>query len=431
MKYTFALIFCLLFTAGLHAQTPTDSIPIILHNYFTILTEGERFNGNVLAVKDGKVLLDESYNIPGQSDSLRINKESKFIIASVSKIFVRYGINKLAEENKLSLNDKLSKFIPDFPQGDKITVQHLMAHQSGLPRELVNYESYDSLTLEQTIELAKQLTLQFEPGTQTFYSNVGFFILHYIISKASDEGYARFMREKVLEPLDMRNTGEYSNTEFIPGFAYGFDRVDGKITPVKAQYIGRFESGNLFSTAGDLLRFSEEILSGKALSKEAAFGMFTDSILQHAGGRPGYRSFFYKDLKNNLTFILLANYTAMPFENIVKDIPAIILGKPYTMPTAINRTEIEIDRSLLQRYTGKFSLVMDPTQYLITTVENGKLVMTDSEGGKTILMAESETKFFYDPHSDEEVRFEYDSVSGRYNLIIISGGLTLKTIRQE
>ena len=143
MKYLFILstLMISLFVSG---QSNQDSLHYKLDEYFSSLTNLKNFNGNVIVSKNGKVLLDRTYNIKGETDSLRVSGASKFIIASVSKVFIKYGILKLVEYKKLNLSDNVSRFIPDFPSGDNITIEQLMHHQSGLPRELTNYEKYDS-----------------------------------------------------------------------------------------------------------------------------------------------------------------------------------------------------------------------------------------------------------------------------------------------
>lgn len=189
MKKYSTLLLILLSSVGLFGQAKKDSLTYKLDEYFTALTNLKNFNGNVIISKHGQLLIDKTYNITGETDSLKVTKDSKFIIASVSKVFIKFSILKLAELKKLQLTDKVSKFISDFPNGEKITIEQLMHHQSGLPRELMNKDSYDSLSLSKTVELAKLEKLQFEPGTQTLYSNVGYFLLHYIIDKTSSNGY--------------------------------------------------------------------------------------------------------------------------------------------------------------------------------------------------------------------------------------------------
>lgn len=298
MKIITITLFILLSSVGLFGQAKKDNQTYKLEEYFTALTNLKNFNGNVIISKHGQLLLDKTYNITGETDSLIVTKDSKFIIASVSKVFIKFSILKLAELKKLQLTDKLNKFIPDFPNGAKITIEQLMHHQSGLPRELNNKDAYDNLSLEKTVELAKLEKLQFEPGTQTLYSNVGYFLLHYIIDKTSSNGYLAFLQKEIFKKMKLDNTLEFNSKKSVPKFAYGFNNENGKVVPTSKESISRFETGNYLSTINDLYRFSQQILSGKALKKSLALEMFEkDSVLIQAGGRSGYRAYFYKNLK--------------------------------------------------------------------------------------------------------------------------------------
>ncbi len=423
----------LLLSVSLFGQTDTTGIPFKLNQCFTALTDLKNFNGNVIVSKNGKVILNNTYVIKGQTDSLTVTKASRFIIASVSKVFIKYSILKLVESNTITLNDKVDKFIPGFPEGNKITVEYLMHHQSGLPRELANYESYDSLSLAKIVELAKAEKLQFEPGTKTLYSNVGYFLLHYIIDKASPKGYIEFIQKNIFDKMRLKHTSEFNATQTVIDFAYGFNNEEGKIVPSSKKSVNRFETGNYLSTIGDLYSFSNQFMSGNYLKKSLAIKMFNqDSTLVQAGGRPGYRSYLYKNLKTGVTFIFTANYTDIPIMELTGDIISIVAGKPYTVPHKINRKEIPVPAETLLKYTGKFALEADYTQtFSITLEKNKRLAITDKYGEVTEIAPDSETTFFFDPASKDGYLFTLNAQTRTYDLTIISTGLVLKAKRIE
>ncbi|MBB6331553.1 CubicO group peptidase (beta-lactamase class C family) [Chryseobacterium sediminis] len=400
-----------------------------LDQYFTALTDLKNFNGNVKIAKNNTILLDKTYNILEADKALEVNKNSKFIIASVSKIFVKYGILKLAEQGKLKLSDTLNKYIPRFPSGEKITIEHLLFHQSGLPREIKDYEKYDHLSLEKIIELAQQESLQFEPGTQTLYSNVGYFILHYIIGKLSDKGYWNFIQTEIIKKYKLKSTGEFNSAQSLSDFAYGFSGEDGKITPVSHTNINRFETGNYFSTTDDLYSFSQQLISGKNLRKDLVLKMFgKNSQLIQAGGRPGYRAYYYQDLKSGITFIFTSNFTDIPFQKVTEDIINLLNGQSYSVPRKINKKAIEVPDEILKQYTGKFALEADQSQVFNIILENHFLYILDKDGEKTKIYPESSTSFFDNPKSEDGYQFLKGS-DQQYYLIIISTGVKLNTKR--
>ncbi|WP_172625682.1 serine hydrolase domain-containing protein [Chryseobacterium panacisoli] len=400
-----------------------------LDQYFTALTDLKNFNGNVKIAKNNILLLDKTYTIQDADKALQVNKNSKFIIASVSKIFVKYGILKLAEQGKLKLSDPLNKYIKDFPNGEKITIEHLLSHQSGLPREIKEYEKYDHLSLEKIIELAREESLQFEPGTQTLYSNVGYFILHYVIDKLSDKGYWNFIQTEIIKKYKLKNTGEFNTAQTLSDFAYGFSGENGRITPVSHTNINRFETGNYFSTTDDLYSFSQQLISGKNLRKDLVLKMFgKNSQLIQAGGRPGYRAYYYQDLKSGITFIFTSNFTDIPFQKVTEDIIHLLNGQSYTIPQKINKKAIEVPDEILKQYTGKFALEADQSQIFSIILEGHFLYILDKDGEKTKIYPESATSFFDNPKSEDGYQFLKGS-DQQYHLIIISTGVKLNTKR--
>jgi len=428
MKQIITLL-AFLISINLSARHSGDSLSFKLNQYFTALTRLNNFNGNVIIAREGKILLNETYNINDTTKNLNVIADSKFIIASVSKVFIKLSILKLAEQHKLSLDDALSKFIPDFPAGNKITVEQLMYHRSGLPRELTDFDTYDTLTLEKVVELSKKETLQFEPNTKTLYSNVGYFILHYIIKAASKEGYPLYTQH-LIQNMGLNNTGEYTAKNKLKNFVWGFNVEQGKIIPTPGKSIDRFETGNYYSTISDLYKFSEHLLAGKVIKKSSALKMFNkDSVLVQAGGRPGYRAYFYKNLNSKVTFIFLSNFTDIPIQEVTADIISIMDHKPYEIPHAINRINVTLPEEVLKRYTGKYALDADYTKVFTIRLENGKLYAAENDEEKTELNPDTETTFFDDPHSKDGYIFTLNHETGKYDLTIISTGLKLTTKR--
>ena len=418
-----SFFFILIFSIKLSAQQYSKE----LDHYFTALTELKNFNGNVKIAKNNTVLLDKAYNIPNEDKALQVDKNSKFIIASVSKIFVKYGILKLVEQGKVKLSDHLNRYIPDFPNGEKISIENLLFHQSGLPREIKDYEKYEHLSLEKTIELARREPLQFEPGTQTLYSNVGYFILHYLIDKLSDKGYWHFIQEEIIKKYQLKNTGEFNSSRSLSDFVYGFSAENGKIVPVPQTSINRFETGNYYSTIDDLYSFSQQLISGKNLRKDLVLKMFgKDSQLIQAGGRPGYRAYYHQDLKSGITFIFISNFTDIPFQKVTEDIINLLNGQPYRIPQKISRKAIEVSDEVLKQYTGKFALEADLSQVFTVILEDHFLYILDKDGGKTKIYPESKTIFFDNPESEDGYHF-LSNQGGQDHLMTISTGVKFNT----
>lgn len=373
--------------------------------YYNELHKLNQFNGNVLVAKNNQIVFQNSYNITGVNDSFKVAQQSKFIIASVSKVFIKVAILKLAEQGKLNLSDSLAKFLPDFPNATKITVEQLMFHKSGLPREISDYEKYDKLNLNQVIDLARKESLVFEPNTQTAYSNVGYFLLHFIIEKASGKNYFSFMQEEVFSKLKLENTFEYNNAANKNNFVFGFTNENDRIEATETKTINQFETGNIITTIGDLYKFSQEIVSSKFISNKSKSVLFkNDSLLIQAGGRKGYRAYLSINLKSRTTIIFLSNQTNIPFEDIVKASTNISENKQYQLPKVIARKEIDLPTEILKKYEGIFVSEEHKLHYTLKVVDKN-LVIIEPDDTRTKLFAEDENNFFDDPKSSDSYSF--------------------------
>lgn len=151
--------------------------------------EQGKFSGSVLVAKGDKILLSKGYGMANYELDVPNTPRTKFRLASITKQFTAMAIMQLQERGLLSVDDKLIKYIPKYPNGDKITVHHLLTHSSGIP----DYETYpdfkqkrvEARTLEQHIEWIKQKPIDFQPGERYHYSNSGYILLSYIIEKVS------------------------------------------------------------------------------------------------------------------------------------------------------------------------------------------------------------------------------------------------------
>jgi CubicO group peptidase (beta-lactamase class C family) len=153
-------------------------------------------------------LANADYKIPNQLNT-RIG------IASITKPMTVVITNRLVESGKISLDDKLSKYIPDFPNGDKITIGHLKNHRSGIPHRVMPPElEAVSYTSAGFVEKVKQAKLEFEPGSQRTYSSAGFSVLARALEIASGKSYDQLLQEYVFAPADMKDSLDF-NGEMI------------------------------------------------------------------------------------------------------------------------------------------------------------------------------------------------------------------------
>lgn len=411
------LIFLLVCTNFLFAQTDN------LYKYYNELAKLNQYNGNVLVANKNKIIFQQTFNINELPDSFKVQGNSKFIIASVSKVFIKVAILKLAEQHKLTLTDTIGKFISNLPKGNKITIEHLLLHKSGLPRELSNYEKYNLLSLNQIIELAKKEKLLFEPNTNVAYSNVGYFLLHKIIDTLSGSGYFNFMQKEIFDKLKLKNTFEYNNAKSKTDFVYGFSNETGAIEPAEVQTINQFETGNIITTLEDLYVFSKAISNHKFLSQTSrAFLFSNDNAIIQAGGRQGYRAYFHCNAKLNITYILLSNQSNIPFDDIVKQTNNILENKPFVFPIKTERKEMILPNDTLLKYIGTYISTEHNLNFTIQ-INNNHLVVKETDGNETVLYAETNNSFFDHPKSKETYSFISNEMGEVIAFQILTNGI--------
>src|ERR1700722_752034 len=171
----------------------------------------KNFNGAVLVAQKGRILYlkafgqaDIALNVPNRPDT-------KFHIASLSQSFTAAAILLLQERGLLNISDSISVYVPDYPNGGRITIHQLLTHTSGIPN-INNMPEYDTISrFSQTpaslVNVFKHKPLDFEPGAKYAYSNSNYNLLAYIIEKVSGKSYGEFIMENILGPLQMTHTG--------------------------------------------------------------------------------------------------------------------------------------------------------------------------------------------------------------------------------
>ncbi len=315
--------------------------------------------GAVLVLKHGKVLYNAAFGKADVEAGREITLAANFRLASVTKQFTAMAVMMLAERSKLSLDQTVSEFFPDFASvGKTITVRHLLTHTSGL----VAYE--DVMPDSTSIPLLDKDVLRliegtdsthFPPGTRFEYSNSGFALLALIVEKVSGRTFAQFLKENIFVPLGMNATLAYEKgiTE-VSNRAYGyspdtihvgkFERTDQSLT---SSVLG---DGGIYSSVNDLRKWDEALRAGALVSKKTmdeilarqatveegkswyGYGWFIGSIdgvpaYYHGGTTVGFRTFILRIPDQSLTVITLFNRADARAEEIARR-----LAKEYSLP---------------------------------------------------------------------------------------------------
>lgn len=269
------------------------------------LVKQNRFSGAVLLAHNGQPFLQVAagkasirYDAPNRIDT-------KFNLGSMNKMITAVSIAQLAEQGKLSFDDRVGKHLPDYPNAavrDKVTIHHLLTHSSGLG----SYwnAKYDAtwpkiFTVDDFVKTFVDDPLLFEPGARFEYSNSGFIVLGKIIEKVSGMNYYDYVREKIYKPAGMINSDSYEMDQDVPNLATGYtqlnpvtDRPDGVTRNNFFQHsIKGGPAGGGFSTVQDLLRFDQALRSGKLIESKYVETLMTGKI--SPGGGMGGRQYGY------------------------------------------------------------------------------------------------------------------------------------------
>lgn len=322
------------------------------------LYEHHLFNGTVLLAEEGKVIYKKAFGIAG-ADGKPLTTSSAFNLASVSKQFFTMMAMILKEQGKLNFDDAVQKYLPGFPY-PQITLRNLMNHTSGLPEyfEIAVNELtlLDTLTNESMLALLayKKPPLVFKPGAQFDYCNTNYTTLASVIEKVSGLSSDKFFDEKIVKPLNLKNTYIYDLTmkKYPPSRVSGFHfENDSPVTDDLLFLDGIVGDGNVYSSVEDLLKWDQalytEKLVSKATFKEAmtpaklSDGTFTDygfgwsiinhgAEISHSGGWAAFSTYIDRYIAMKKTFVILDNSANGYGRGIVKHI---LDNKPYKLPT--------------------------------------------------------------------------------------------------
>lgn len=266
---TFLFLNVSLFPTPVKAQDKAQKIDELIVSY----QNAGQFNGTALVVEAGKVIYKKAFGYANFEWKTPNTTDTKFRIGSITKSFTAILVLQLVEQEKLRLDGKITDYLPDYSKktGDKITVQHLLTHTSGLPdyNDLQDFFRLAQSGLLTDAEILKRISehdLLFEPGAKFKYSNDGYRILGAIIEKVTGKSYRQVLQENILIPLNMTNSGYANRTAILEKRASGYrKRLSGL---ENAQYYMESSAGGMYSTADDLYLWQQALYSDKLLSQK-------------------------------------------------------------------------------------------------------------------------------------------------------------------
>ncbi|WP_017434438.1 serine hydrolase domain-containing protein [Saccharococcus caldoxylosilyticus] len=370
-----------------------------LQSYMNRLEENSYFNGSILVGYKGDILLSRGCGWSNREHAVKNTPQTKYRIGSITKGFTVMAILQLQEQGLLSVLEPINNYLPDYPNGSQITIHHLLTHTSGIP-DFVKFPDYWERimrlpsTLDQTIDLFKNLPLEFTPGERFSYCTSSYILLTKIIELLSKQSYASFLNQYIFNPLKMNDTGVDNGRTIVNNLASGYsvwkeiihtEHVDMSIP------VGGY---GLYSTVEDLYRWDQALYTNKLVSYKSLQSIFTPyqenygygwaiqqmkigdsshTYISHYGDINGFCGNMFRFVNDHLTVIVLSNLNITPVSWIGKNLASLFFGVPISFPELA--ASIDLNDSKVQRLIGTYQ-IENSERKLMITYEDGQLYVS-------------------------------------------------------
>ncbi len=347
---TLLLLLALCFTVL--SQNKTEQIDELVRKYFEL----EQINGSILVADNGKVIYSKGVGYADIENKVENRPDTKFRLASVTKQFTATLIMQLVEKGKISLDGKLSDYLPYYRKdvGEKITIHQILNHTSGLTNYTDNTGFMQNEVKNKVVPrdfILKYCSgdLVFEPGTKWAYSNSGYFILGAVIEEVTGKTYEQVLHENILDPLGMSNSGYEHSDKAYENKASGYSNSFTGVQP--ARYIDMsvpYSAGSMYSTVEDMYKWDQALYTEKLLTKESLDKMFTPGlnnygcgwgiadapleekkvkVIAHSGGIFGFNTLIVRFPEDKHLIVILNNFDgAVSTNDLAKGIRYILYG---------------------------------------------------------------------------------------------------------
>lgn len=273
------------------------------------IARSNNFSGSILLAINDSIIVNNAYGFSDKENKILNNPNTIFPIASITKLFIKQAILQLEDNQRLSLDDTLSRYCDLIKYADSVTLSDLLYHKSGIPdiHNRIQYfnrpeELQESISITELFKIINSFErLEFKPGSQMSYSNSNYLILTYIIEKLTNKPLDTYLKETIFLPNNMTHTGLYKYYSTRNGNTAGFYNRNNSINFVQDfNFTNFWGSGNAYSTTQDLFNYYRN--SHKYLKSE-----ISSQLVQHSGYYLGFRSFYKVIPEIGLAAIILSN----------------------------------------------------------------------------------------------------------------------------
>lgn len=410
MKHLFLAILFLaaqLIFAQEFSQAKMDSL-------FDVIAQNNKGMGSISIFKEGQEVYAHAFGYADVDNEVSANVGTKYRIGSISKTFTATIIMKLVEQGKLSLSTPLSIFFPQFKNADKITIEMLLRHRSGI-FNFTNADDYASwmekpISKKELVDKMVKYGIDFEPDSRSEYSNSNYVLLTYIAEIVESKLFNEMLQDYICIPCGLNDTYYGGKITVKNNEAKSYLGLDGWQPATETDMTVPAGAGAIVSTASDLNHFLDCLFNHKILAASTVkqmmeikdqygLGMFIAPFYErkaygHTGGIDGFqsRAFYFVDDKVAVSY--LSNGVFLPLNDILIGALSIYFGKEYKIPDFKPVAQPMLED--LQKYTGVYSTTSFPLKLTIF-VEGEKLMAQGTGQPAFALEATGPNTFKFDP----------------------------------
>jgi len=426
IKNFFLFCLCGFLFYQMNAQSFNDSEMDRMLQYF--LDEGRASTAVAINI-GGETVYNKAFGLKDKLGDkiVSANQDSRYRIGSITKTFTATLILKAIEEGHIKLETLLSTYYPKIVNAEKITIEHLLRHRSGINNYTDNLEFRPLFPLlidqEAVKEMMYTLPSDFEPDAKYSYSNTGYMLLGYILEDIYKKTYKEIVKEVIIEPLGIFSFGYLSkvNTELNEVKSFMNDGKDWIAFEEFTSPLIVDAAGAITMTAADLGIFWHALMNESIIGKESleqmktmkdGYGLGLLKIpygarmgISHNGGVDGFNSNASYWEAEDMSVVVFVNGLNMEYNDILVGVLSVAFEHPYTYPTW---DFVEVDPTILESYAGTYENASFPIDIKIY-VESGQLYGQATGQGPFPLNAETDTKFSF---SGAAISIAFDKVNG-------------------
>jgi CubicO group peptidase (beta-lactamase class C family) len=332
-----------------------------IQEVLTLAHKYRLFNGTALVAQNGKVVYKGAFGMANMEWGIPNTPDTRFRLGSITKQFTATLALQLVEQGKIKLDGKITDYLPDYRQdiGQKVTVHHLLTHTSGIPSYTGQPGFFENVSRNpyKVVDFVKKYAsgdLEYEPGSKYSYNNSGYFLLGAIIERVTGKSYEQVLKENILDPAGMKNTGYDHHDTLIPKRAAGYAKTpDGYRNAAYLDMSIPYAAGSMYSTVEDLYLWDQALYTDKIISAQSKALMFKPGlqdygygwvvrnaklkneeeiqVIRHGGGINGFSTIIARVPKDRNLVVLLDN-TAQNVDRLSETIAKILYNQPYDPP---------------------------------------------------------------------------------------------------